>query len=136
MEQKKNKIEYANEQGISLPHYEVGEHRIICPNCSGQRNKKYEKCLSVTTNYDAILWFCHHCEWQGGSKDNGDHITTYNPKLRSEWEKGKFPKETVLAPVVPIVSSANHSLSDGSLVWLQNRKISQATAETFKLAQP
>ena len=133
MEQKKNKIEYANEQGISLPHYEVGEHRIICPNCSGQRNKKYEKCLSVTTNYDAILWFCHHCEWQGGSKDNGDHITTYSPKLRSEWEKGKFPKETVLAPVVPIVSSDNHSLSDGSLVWLQNRKISQATAETFKL---
>ena len=45
MEKKKDKIEYANDLGVFLPHYELGEHRIICPNCSSQRNKKYDKCL-------------------------------------------------------------------------------------------
>ena len=38
-----------------------------------------------------------------------------------------------LAPPIPIVSNANHDLSQGSIAWLNNRKISQATAETFKL---
>ena len=37
-----------------------------------------------------------------------------------------------IAPI-PIVSNANHDLSQGSITWLHNRKISQATAETFKL---
>ena len=78
MEKKKDKREYANDLGVFLPHYDMGEHRIVCPNCSSQRNKKYEKCLSVTTTRDAILWFCHHCEWQGGAKDN-DYMTTYSP---------------------------------------------------------
>ena len=132
MEQKKNKIEYTNEQGIFLPHYELGEHRIICPNCSNHRNKKYEKCLSVTTTNDAILWFCHHCDWQGGSKEN-DIITTYSPKLRASWQDGTFPTKKEITPVVPIISNVNHDLSKGSLAWLLNRKISQSTAETFKL---
>ena len=133
MEKKKDKIEYANDLGVFLPHYELGEHRIVCPNCSSQRNKKYDKCLSVTTTRDAILWFCHHCEWQGGSKDNGDHITTYSPKLRASWQDGTFPPKKEIAPVVPIISNENHDLSEGSLTWLKNRKISQETAETFKL---
>jgi len=34
---------------------------------------------------------------------------------------------------VPIISNENHDLSEGSLTWLKNRKISQETAETFKL---
>ena len=132
MEKKKNKIEYANELGVFLPHYELGEHRITCPNCSNHRNKKYDKCLAVTTTHDAILWFCHHCEWQGGSKDNGDHITTYSPKLKSEWQQGKFPPKEP-TPVIPIISAKNHTLSENSLVWLHNRKISKATAEIFGL---
>jgi twinkle protein len=133
MEKKKDKIEYANDLGVFLPHYELGEHRIICPNCSSQRNKKYDKCLSVTTTRDAILWFCHHCEWQGGSKDNGDHITTYSPKLKASWQDGTFPPKKEIAPVVPIISAKNHSLSQNSITWLHNRKISQATAEEFGL---
>jgi hypothetical protein len=35
----KNKREYANELGIFLPHYELGEHRIRCPQCSIQEEK-------------------------------------------------------------------------------------------------
>jgi len=133
MEKKKDKREYANDLGVFLPHYDMGEHRIVCPNCSSQRNKKYEKCLSVTTTRDAILWFCHHCEWQGGAKDNGDHITTYSPKLKASWQDGTFPTKKETAPVVPIISAKNHSLSQNSITWLHNRKISQATAEEFGL---
>ena len=40
MEKFKNKIERANELGIFLPHYNMGEHRMRCPNCSNMRKKK------------------------------------------------------------------------------------------------
>jgi len=132
MSKNKSKIEYANEQGIFLPHYDLGEHRIICPNCSSNRNKKYQKCLSVATTHDAILWFCHHCDWQGGSKEN-DVISTFSPKLKSEWQQGAFPSKQELAPVVPIISNENHDLSENSKLWLQKRKISIDTAQVFKL---
>ena len=52
----------------------------------------------------------------------------YKPMQRNEMPMRAEP----IAPI-PIVSNANHDLSQGSLLWLQNRKISQATAEAFKL---
>jgi len=128
MEQKKDKRERANEVGIFLPNYELSEHRIICPNCSSNRHKKHDECLSVSVTFDSILWFCHHCEWQGGAKDN-DHITTYSPKLKQNWQKGIFPP----TPVVPIISNENHQLSEGSKFWLGKRAISLQTAQAFKL---
>ena len=130
MEQKKNKRERANELGIFLPHYEFGEHRILCPNCSNHRHKKHDNCLAVTVKDESILWFCHHCEWQGGAKDN-DFITTYNPKLKRDWQKGIFPPTPT--PVVPIISNENHQLSEGSKFWLGKRAISLETAKAFKL---
>ena len=78
----KSKVERANELGIYLPHYNSDEHRTTCPNCSNARKKKNDNCLSVTVTHDAILWFCHHCEWQGGAKDFS-HISTFSPKINS-----------------------------------------------------
>jgi hypothetical protein len=51
------------------------------------RRKKHDECLSVTTTHDSILWFCHHCEWQGGAKDN-DVMSTFSPKLKSALARG------------------------------------------------
>ena len=119
----KTMIEKAQEQGIHLNGYYEGDHRTRCPNCSPHRKKKNDPCLSVTVANDSILWMCHHCDWTGGVKEG-----SYNNRFTQAAEP--MPR---LATPIPIVSNANHDLSHGSLAWLQNRKISQATAETFKL---
>jgi twinkle protein len=125
----KSKVERANELGIYLPHYNSDEHRTTCPNCSNARKKKNDNCLSVTVTHDAILWFCHHCEWQGGAKDIS-HISTFSPKIKKSWIKNPNFKE---AKVIPIASHDNHKLSDSAKLWLNNRSISIETAEHFKI---
>jgi twinkle protein len=125
MNNEKTLIEKAMDNGIFLNSYSVGEYRIRCPQCSPTRRKNNDPCLSVTVTHDSILWMCHHCEWNGGVKEN-TNLPIRQPRVVRE--------ETVeLAPPIPIVSNANHDLSQGSIAWLDNRKISQATAETFKL---
>jgi twinkle protein len=121
----KTLIEKAIDHSIILNSYSVGEYRTRCPQCSPTRRKKNDPCLSVTVTHDSILWMCHHCEWNGGVKEN-TNISIRQPRVVKE-------KPVELAPPIPIVSNANHDLSQGSIAWLDNRKISQATAETFKL---
>lgn len=36
-----------------------------CPQCSANRTNKTDKCLSVTFEQDAVLYYCHHCGWTG-----------------------------------------------------------------------
>jgi twinkle protein len=125
MNNEKTLIEKAMDNGIFLNSYSVGDYRTKCPQCSPTRRKKHDPCLSVTVTHESILWMCHHCEWNGGVKEN-TNLPISQPRVVRE--------ETVeLAPPIPIVSNANHDLSQGSIAWLDNRKISQATAETFKL---
>jgi len=121
----KTLIEKAIDHSIILNSYSVGEYRTRCPQCSPTRRKKNDPCLSVTVTHDSILWMCHHCEWNGGVKEN-THLPIRQPRVVKE-------EPVELAPPIPIVSNANHDLSQGSIAWLNNRKISQATAETFKL---
>ena len=121
----KTLIEKAIDHSIILNSYSVGEYRTRCPQCSPTRRKKNDPCLSVTVTHDSILWMCHHCEWNGGVKENA-HLPIRQPRVVRE-------EPIELAPPIPIVSNANHDLSQGSIAWLNNRKISQATAETFKL---
>ena len=96
-----NKIEKANELGVYLRNYDIGEQRIRCPSCSPNRKKNNDNCLSVTITYDAILWMCHHCEWSGGSNDLNNK-NTYIHQRHNE----------IITPVIPIVSSDNHTLSE------------------------
>ena len=129
----KNKIERANELGIHLPHYSNDEHRITCPNCSPTRRKKNDNCLSVTVTHDAILWFCHHCEWQGGAKDI-NHVSTFSPNIKDSWIKEPTVFNKVnYNNIVPIASHENHELSDSAKLWLNNRSITTETAEHFKV---
>ena len=125
MNNEKTLIEKAMDNGIFLNSYSVGDYRTKCPQCSPTRRKKHDPCLSVTVTHESILWMCHHCEWNGGVKENA-HLPIRQPRVVRE-------EPIELAPPIPIVSNANHDLSQGSIAWLNNRKISQATAETFKL---
>jgi twinkle protein len=125
MNNEKTLIEKAMDNGIFLNSYSVGDYRTKCPQCSPTRRKKHDPCLSVTITHESILWMCHHCEWNGGVKEN-TNLPIRQPRVVKE-------EGIELAPPIPIVSNANHDLSQGSIAWLHNRKISQATAETFKL---
>lgn len=52
--------------GIRVKSDAVGEVDVVCPECSPERTKKNDPCLSV--NVDEGTWYCHHCGWSGGLK--------------------------------------------------------------------
>lgn len=50
-----------NELGIILEK----SGKQTCPQCSAQRTNKTDKCLTVSYERDAVLYYCHHCGWTG-----------------------------------------------------------------------
>lgn len=53
-----------SDYGIFIPSGTSGHIRLTCPQCSPNRKKKYERCLSV--DIDEGVWYCQHCGWHGG----------------------------------------------------------------------
>jgi hypothetical protein len=43
----------------------LAAYATVCPQCSAERRKKREKCLSVSIDQRGVRWNCHHCQWQG-----------------------------------------------------------------------
>jgi twinkle protein len=60
-----------------------GQERTTCPQCSPDRKKSNEKCLSV--NVPERTWFCHHCGWSGTLKEK-----------RTEYNLPKYKKPSAL----------------------------------------
>jgi twinkle protein len=57
-------IDFSNrlrEAGIKLDR----SGKQTCPQCSASRTNKTDKCLSVSYESDAVLYYCHHCGWTG-----------------------------------------------------------------------
>ncbi len=103
-----------SDYGIELGGRTGIEIQAICPQCSGSRRKKNVKCLSVNT--DKGLWCCHHCGWIGSLK----YGTENKPDKRKNYIKPQYPvKYTLPAELVP---------------WFQNRKISTAILEKYKIS--
>ena len=97
--------------------------------------KRNDPCLSVTVKHDSIVWMCHHCDWSGGVEGSRVKIESRG-LINKDAQKIDNERRAVvenIAPPIPILSNANHDLSPNSLLWLNNRKISQQTAEEFKL---
>lgn len=103
--------------GIRLRDYRPGDHRTTCPQCSAQRKKKTDPCLSVTIEESGrhAVWHCHHCDLSGGTKEPTDSAApqqqdrrrkppvrpTFNPNPNLpvaliEWFKGRGIPEAVL----------------------------------------
>lgn len=74
-----NQADSFEAHGIRLPHGAVGEIDVPCPECSPERKKRTDPCLSVNT--DEGTWFCHHCGWSGGLKRDGTGRIDRRPKL-------------------------------------------------------
>ena len=40
--------------------------KYLCPECSHTRKNKHDRCLSVTIKTEGVVYYCHHCNQQGG----------------------------------------------------------------------
>lgn len=50
-----------------------------CPQCSANRTNKTDKCLTVSYEHDAVLYYCHHCGWTGSVfYEENRHQKQYN----------------------------------------------------------
>lgn len=77
-------FDQCREQGIRLKSYSSGTHRTTCPKCSHLRKRAHQKtpCLAVTIKSDSTLWYCHHCGWEGGARNDKSH--DHRPKRHRE----------------------------------------------------
>lgn len=68
-----------DEYGIHVPANAranvKNEVYTTCPQCSHERKKKKQKCLSVNT--EKGIWFCHHCGWKGSLRDSSNDECNY-----------------------------------------------------------
>lgn len=49
--------------GITPP--KQGSNKTTCPMCSDYRVKNRQRCLTVKLTRKGVIWFCHHCHWEG-----------------------------------------------------------------------
>jgi twinkle protein len=82
--------------GIDVPMDASGQKYTTCPECSKDRKKSDDKCLSVDT--DRKIWHCHHCQWSGALK-NQTHLPMRTPKpdyKKPKWKPNTgLPKEVI-----------------------------------------
>lgn len=92
--------------------------RQTCPECSADRKNKKDKCLSVTYDYDAIKYHCHHCEFEGAvslkDKTNYFSKTQHKEYIRPP----KIDSKDVLEPLYR---------------YFNKRGISQKTLNTYNV---
>lgn len=89
--------------GIEVGNKLRGQIATTCPQCSHNRKKKTDKCLSI--NLDERVWHCHHCDWKGGLNGN---------QPLAKWENST-------------------TLSDATVEWFLKRNIPQAVLVQMKI---
>ena len=99
---------------IEIPSGASGQVRTICPECSGERKKSGEKCLSVDVSKGA--WLCHHCDYRGGLGSKDDFI----------------PRHTVKPAVIPKYN-AETDLPGNVIQYFQKRGISERVLKSNKI---
>ena len=66
-----------------------GQEKTKCPECSPNRRKKADPCLSV--NIDEGIWKCHHCGWKGSLNKKNDTYIPPPPIVKPEPPKTDIP---------------------------------------------
>ena len=88
-----------------------GQEKTKCPECSPNRRKKADPCLSV--NIDEGIWKCHHCGWKGSLKKKNDTYIPPPPIVKPEPPKTDIP--------------------DKVYKWFKDRGISQTIVDDAKI---
>ena len=68
-----------------------GQEKTKCPECSPNRRKKADPCLSV--NIDEGIWKCHHCGWKGSLNKKNDTYIPPPPIVKPEPPKTDIPEK-------------------------------------------
>lgn len=58
-----------------------GQARTTCPECSADRKKSNDRCLSV--DVDSGVWLCQHCGWTGCLKDKKQFVQQVRPAKKT-----------------------------------------------------
>lgn len=112
-------MEKLNAQGIFLKNYGQGSQKIICPQCSRFRKKSNDPCLNVTIENDGAVWYCHHCEWSGGTHKKQDNYK---------------PKRNVVPLKINLDKSVNgNEISEKHIQFFKDRKISLSTVKKLNI---
>ena len=80
-------------EGIKLRHYKQGNQKVKCPKCQPPHNPR-DNPLSVTIKGEDIIFFCHHCNFKGGSlkkKISSEKIYKM-PKIKNNYENTELYK--------------------------------------------
>lgn len=97
---------------IEVPFGATGHIRTICPECSKDRRKATEKCLSVDVGEG--LFLCHHCSFKGGLGNN--------------------KKDTEIVKYFTLPKQEIKTNLPGHIVdWFKNRGITEKTLIKFKI---
>src|SRR5437868_12796213 len=100
------------EHGIRPRSYAIGNHKLLCPQCSHTRKNKSDPCLSLTIEDDGAVWDCKNgCGFRGAVKE-GEATKPRQRTARSA------------APVRPKAKPGE--LTREVLAWLAARGISEA----------
>ena len=67
-----------------------GQEKTKCPECSYNRRKSSDPCLSV--NIDEGIWKCHHCGWKGSLKKKQDVYIPPPPIIKPDPPKTDIPQ--------------------------------------------
>jgi twinkle protein len=97
-----------------LAHYHFDQTaRVVCPFCSPERKKSKLKEMALSRKPDgAVVYYCHHCLASG----------SVQPK-----------KEEIQLSAVPAKEIVSNKLQAHHYEWLQQRGISQQTADRMRL---
>jgi twinkle protein len=106
------------EHGIRPKGYRDGDQKLVCPQCSHQREHRRDPCLSLTIDRHGAVWLCHHCGWKGAVSERGDTGMAREQRRRTP-------------PVRP--TRTPDPASEDALAWLAERRISEKTARRNKI---
>lgn len=82
------------EEGLVLPTYIAGQHRLRCPQCAGGKTRELSLALRVNDDGASATWMCHRskCGWQGFLKENNEDDSSfprYQPRQKG-WPNAAY----------------------------------------------
>ena len=115
--------------GVHLQHTGVGTYKTTCPQCSHQRKKSKDPCLSVTIQADRALLKCHHCQWSESVFERPREAHQH-ARGRGGTHQGPARAERAQSPARrPAFTPNSATLTKAAYLWFKRRGISPATLE-------
>lgn len=121
---------------IDIPPGSSGQVRTTCPQCSHNRRKPADRCLSVNT--DESVWHCFNCQWTGGLGGRSHNsVPPAEIEAAKRARKEAEAKRTAVArncweTGIPLDSSEAHA----ARLYIESRGLSEAwglfTSDNFR----